>query len=50
MTYQVHGAPGGWVPHWLANYAALRSVIGTLEAMPTVVSRYAGSEAPGIID
>ena len=48
VTYQVYGDPGGWVPVWLANYAALRSVVGTLEAMPAALKRYENSEVPGI--
>ena len=48
VTYQVYGDPGGWVPVWLANYAALRSVVGTLQAMPAALKRYENSEVPGI--
>ena len=50
MTYQVYGDPGGWVPAWLANYAALRSVIGTLQTMPVALQRYADAGTPGILD
>ena len=50
VTYQVYGDPGGWVPAWLANYAALRSVVGTLQAMPDALQRYADAGAPGIVD
>ena len=40
VTYQVHGDPGGWVPIWIANYAAARSVIRTLENLPAAAERY----------
>lgn len=50
VTYQVYGDSGGWVPLWLANFAALRSVVGTLQAMPAAVARYADAGTPGIVD
>ena len=40
VIYQVHGDPGGWVPVWLANYAAQISVSQTLRNMPAAVERY----------
>jgi hypothetical protein len=40
VIYQVHGDPGGWVPIWIANYAAARSVIRTLQNLPAAVERY----------
>ena len=40
VTYQVHGDPGGWVPVWAANLAAVSSVTRTLENMPTAALRY----------
>ena len=40
VIYQVHGNPGGWVPIWLANYAAQISVSQTLRNMPAAVARY----------
>lgn len=40
VTYQVYGDPGGWIPAWVANKAALRSVIKTLQNMQWAVSRY----------
>ena len=40
VTYQVYGDPGGWIPVWIANKAALRSVIKTLQNMPWAVGRY----------
>lgn len=40
VIYQVHGNPGGWVPPWLANYAAQISVSQTLRNMPAAVARY----------
>jgi len=42
VTYQVYGDPGGWIPAWLANRAALVSVQRTLENMQGVVGRYEG--------
>ena len=41
LTYQIHGDPGGWIPAWLANQAALLSVRHTLENLGAVVHRYA---------
>ena len=40
VTYQVFGDPGGWIPVWVANYAAVTSVTRTLQALPEVVGRY----------
>jgi len=40
VTYQVYGDPGGMIPVWLANYAAVRSVTKTLENMGPAVKRY----------
>jgi hypothetical protein len=42
VTYQVYGDPGGWIPVWLANRAALVSVQYTLANLVSVVDRYAG--------
>jgi hypothetical protein len=42
VTYQVYGDPGGWIPVWLANRAAVVSVQNTLGEMKSVVSRYEG--------
>ncbi|MCB1703557.1 MAG: hypothetical protein KDI17_01785 [Halioglobus sp.] len=42
VTYQVHGDPGGWIPAWLANHAALVSVKQTLLNLADVVPRYEG--------
>ncbi|MEM1111993.1 MAG: hypothetical protein AAGI11_08810 [Pseudomonadota bacterium] len=50
VVYQVYGDPGGFVPGWLANLAALRSVVATLQAMPRAVRRYAGTRVEGIQD
>lgn len=53
VTYQVYGDPGGWIPVWLANAAATKSVTKTLENMSWAVGRYADArsafvrEAPG---
>jgi hypothetical protein len=43
VTYQVHGDPGGWVPVWLANYAAQISVSQTLRNMPAAVAHYSSA-------
>jgi hypothetical protein len=45
VTYQVYGDPGGWVPVWLANRAAVMSVQETLRNMKSVVSRYANARS-----
>ena len=45
VTYQVYGDPGGWIPVWLANYAAATSVARTLENMASVVGRYSGARS-----
>ena len=41
VTYQIYGDPGGWIPVWLANQAALISVKNTLFNLAAVVNRYA---------
>jgi hypothetical protein len=40
VTYQVYGDPGGWIPVWVANYAAVTSVTRTLQNMPSAVKHY----------
>lgn len=52
VTYQVHGDPGGWVPVWIANYAAAVSVTRTLQNLPHAVGQYRGasSEAVGELE
>lgn len=45
VTYQIHGDPGGWIPAWLANQAALLSVRHTLENLAVVVHRYADARS-----
>jgi ribosomal protein L25 (general stress protein Ctc) len=45
VTYQVHGNPGGWIPVWLANYAAVASVTRTLQNMATAVAHYRGAQS-----
>jgi hypothetical protein len=45
VTYQVYGDPGGWIPVWLANRAAVVSVQETLRNMISVVSRYEGARS-----
>jgi hypothetical protein len=45
VTYQVYGDPGGWIPVWLANRAAVISVQETLRNMVSVVSRYANARS-----
>jgi hypothetical protein len=45
VTYQVYGDPGGWIPVWLANRAAVISVQETLRNMVSAVSRYAGARS-----
>ena len=48
VIYQVYGDPGGWVPMWIANQAALLSVSRTLRNMPSAVARYAGVKADDV--
>lgn len=45
VIYQVRGDPGGWIPIWVANRAALVSVERTLRNMPHAVARYADATA-----
>lgn len=45
VTYQVYGDPGGWIPVWLANRAAVISVQETLRNMVSAVSRYEGARS-----
>jgi hypothetical protein len=45
ITYQVYGDPGGWVPVWIANYAAALSVTRTLQNLPAAVERYRGARS-----
>jgi hypothetical protein len=40
VTYQVYGDPGGAIPVWLANHAAVLSVKYTLLNLPAAVSGY----------
>jgi len=49
VTYQVYGDPGGWIPVWLANRAALVSVQHTLENLKGVVGLYEGVKS-GFVD
>jgi hypothetical protein len=45
VTYQIYGDPGGWIPTWLANQAALISVKNTLLNFAAVVNRYADARS-----
>ena len=45
VTYQIHGDPGGWIPAWLANHAAVLSVRHTLSNLVEVVGRYANARS-----
>lgn len=45
VTYQIYGDPGGWIPTWLANQAALISVKNTLLNLAAVVNRYADARS-----
>ena len=45
VTYQVYGDPGGWIPVWLANYAAITSVTKTLKNMASAVRHYSGARS-----
>jgi hypothetical protein len=46
ITYQVYGDPGGWIPVWVANYAAVTSVTRTLQNLPGVIDRYRDAHSP----
>ena len=46
VTYQVYGDPGGMIPVWLANYAAVRSVTKTLENLGPAVKHYQSARSP----
>jgi len=46
VTYQVYGDPGGRIPVWVANYAAVTSVTNTLRNMPKVIDRYRDAHSP----
>lgn len=48
VIYQVYGNPGGWVPVWLANVAAVTSVTRTLENMGGAVENYKGALSPNV--
>ena len=50
VVYQVHGDPGGWVPVWIANLAAARSVIRTLQNLPGALSRYRDARSPFVAE
>jgi hypothetical protein len=50
VTYQVYGDPGGWIPVWMANYAAATSVIRTLQNMPAAVANYGAAESAFVLE
>lgn len=50
ITYQVYGDPGGWIPVWLANRAAVVSVQNTLFNMKDVVGHYEGTQSEFVTD
>jgi hypothetical protein len=45
VSYQVYGDPGGWLPVWMANRAAVVSVQETLRNMISAVRRYEGARS-----
>ncbi len=45
VSYQVYGDPGGWIPVWMANRAALVSVQETLRNMIGAVGHYANARS-----
>jgi hypothetical protein len=45
ITYQIYGDPGGWIPAWLANHAAVLSVKHSLTNLIGVVGRYANARS-----
>ena len=46
VIYQVYGDPGGLIPVWLANFAAVTSVTRTLQRMEAAVQPYLGANSP----
>jgi hypothetical protein len=50
ITYQVHGDPGGWVPVWMANYAAAVSVNRTLHNLPMALERYRSARSEHVLE
>jgi len=50
VTYQVYGDPGGWIPVWVANYAAVTSVTRTLQAMASAVKHYTNAHSEFVRD
>jgi hypothetical protein len=50
ITYQVHGDPGGWVPVWIANYAAAVSVNRTMHNLPAALERYRGARSEHVLE
>ena len=50
ITYQVHGDPGGWVPAWLANKAAQRTVGKTLENIQWAARQYAHEKLTFVLE
>jgi hypothetical protein len=48
VSYQIYGDPGGWIPDWLANRAAILSVKHTLYNLSQVVSRYAAAHSGAV--
>ena len=45
VIYQVYGDPGGWIPVWVANHAAVISVKRTLHKMRSAVTRYGSAQS-----
>lgn len=45
VTYQIYGDPGGWIPAWLANHAAVLSVKHSLANLIEAVPRYANARS-----
>ncbi len=45
VIYQVYGDPGGWIPVWVANQAAVISVKRTLHNMRSAVTRYSSARS-----
>jgi hypothetical protein len=50
VTYQIYGDPGGWIPTWVANQAALISVKKTLLNLANVVPRYADARSEFVVE
>ena len=50
VTYQVYGDPGGFIPVWAANRAAVASVTRTLQNMKSAVLHYQATRSDFVME